>query len=157
MGCGMWPVKFGSPVAHGECWKMSDTSERDCKRRVSDLQRHCSLCKECLRDAHSHPAKWKSELQQFLLTYSTQRYQWAREYASPVKRGWGGDWMANSKDNLFLDGLSMGQKKKQNQYCCVPGCGKPQNIGVCLLVFNIVCEAGNVNAFPLCSQNHYMT
>ena len=40
------------------------------KRRVSDLQRRCSLCRERLRDAHSHPGQWKSELQQFLLTYS---------------------------------------------------------------------------------------
>ncbi len=33
----------------------------------------CSLCKECLRGAHSHPEQWKGhlgELQQFLLRYT---------------------------------------------------------------------------------------
>ena len=29
----------------------------------------CSLCKERLRGAHSHPEQWKGELQQFLLTF----------------------------------------------------------------------------------------
>ena len=69
-------------VVNASEWKMSDMSEPDCKRRVSDLQRRCSLHKERLKDAHSHPGQWKSELQQFLLT--TQRYRWARVYASPA-------------------------------------------------------------------------
>ena len=31
---------------------------------------HCALCKERLKDVHSHPGQWKVELQQFLLRYS---------------------------------------------------------------------------------------
>ena len=45
----------------GQSGKMSG-----CKKVVS----HCALCKERLKDVHSHPGRWKVELQQFLLRYS---------------------------------------------------------------------------------------
>ena len=45
---------------------------RDCES-VPGTQGRCTLCKQPLRGTHSHPGRWKSELQQFLLKYSEIR------------------------------------------------------------------------------------
>ena len=37
--------------------------------RCQKVLSHCALCKERLKDVHSHPGQWKVELQQFLLRY----------------------------------------------------------------------------------------
>ena len=53
---------------------MSSNQEYDCKTRFSPSQSpeiRCALCHEHLKDAHSHPGRWNSELQQFLLQYTT--------------------------------------------------------------------------------------
>ena len=34
-------------------------------------QSRCALCYERMKDVHSHPGQWKSDLQQFLLQYTT--------------------------------------------------------------------------------------
>ena len=44
--------------------------EHDCDRAIPGQHNQCSLCKECLGNAHSDPGKWKCEFQQFLFTYS---------------------------------------------------------------------------------------
>ena len=49
---------------------VAKSSHRDCTGNVYDEQSRCTLCREHLRGAHSHPGQWKCELQQFLLKYT---------------------------------------------------------------------------------------
>ena len=150
---GLWNVteKFGSPVACGECeWmKESNTSEHDCKRRVSDLQRLCSLCKEHLRDAHSHPGQWKSELQQFLLTYSK------RSVSSCLLD-------VKFKGEFIPRWIKCGLKI-QNQCCCVPGCGKTSErrcvcwFWHCMWGSKRECELGGSYSSCMCLSSVFST
>ena len=148
-----------------ETGKTSDTSERDCKRRVCDVQRRCSLCKERLRDAHSHPGQWKSELQQFLLTYS--KVSVGSCVCKPCERSMRRELDGKFKGEFIPRWIKHGLKK-QDQCCCVPGCGKTSERSCVFASFDIICEAANVNVneaqvtkvaspFPLCSQHYYVT
>ncbi len=59
------------------CNRYPRAKDLDMAKQVSTVsgggksyQERCSLCKERLRGAHSHPEQWQGELQQFLLRYA---------------------------------------------------------------------------------------
>ena len=46
--------------------------EASIRRNICNgTQSLCALCHECLKDVHSYPGQWQSDLQQFLLQYTT--------------------------------------------------------------------------------------
>ena len=68
--CGHKFVCSRPPLCHVARMMMSSGQEGDSVSASQCSQSHCALCNKRLRDAHSHPGQWKSELQQFLLSYS---------------------------------------------------------------------------------------
>ena len=145
---------------------MSSNQEYDCKTRFSPSQSpeiRCALCHEHLKDAHSHPGQWNSELQQFLLQYTTVPLSSCVCKADEVsiRRGLGG------KQKGFIPRWVKREMQKQKQSCCVPGCCVIAERTCVFASFDTICAASNASSdepatgrvtdsLPLCTQ-HYHT
>ena len=145
---------------------MSSNQEYDCKTRFSPSQSpeiQCALCHERLKDAHSHPGQWNSELQQFLLQYTTVPLSSCVCKADEVsiRRGLGG------KQKGFIPRWVKREMQKQKQSCCVPGCCVIAERTCVFASFDTICAASNASSdepatgrvtdsLPLCIQ-HYHT
>ena len=84
---------------------------------VPGQQSRCTLCKQRLRGARSHPGQWKSELQQFLLKYSEISGSSCVCKACEHSIGSDGDCMANTKENIFPVGLNKTLHRKAMLLC----------------------------------------
>ena len=142
----------------------AESGERDCESGVPGQQSRCSLCRERLRDAHSHPGQWKSEVQQFLLKYTeiTVSSCVCKSCERSLRRGMSGKFKGE-----FIPRWIKHELKKEKQCCCVPGCGNMSERS-CVFAFDMICEAANVSVsedeaanasgpFHLCSQHYYAT
>ena len=141
------------------------STEGDCKNGVPGQQKRCSLCRERLRGAHSHPGQWKSELQQFLMKYTKipTASCVCKACERSVRRGFDGKCKGDFVPRWIKQNI-----KKQKQCCCVPGCGITSERSCTFAPFDVICEVANVSIseeellnahspFYLCSQHYYST
>ena len=144
---------------------MVKSGQRDCAGMVSEEQSRCTLCRERLRGAHSHPGQWNRELQQFLLKHTEIRMSACvcKPCERSMRRGLGGQFVGE-----FIPRWIKLEIKKQKQCCCVPGCGKTSERTCAFAPFHMICEAANVSLseeevtipcspFHMCSQHYYGT
>ena len=90
----------------------------------------------------------------------------------PVSLASDGDCMANTKENIFPDGLNETVKRKSNVAvylllctCCCVGCDKTSECSCVFADFDTICEAANVSVseeevsspLDLCSEHYYAT
>ena len=119
------------------------SGHRGCAGNVYDEQSSCTLCRERLRGAHSHPGQWKCELLQFLLKYSEIPMSACvcKPCERSIRRGLGGKFVEFSP-RWVKHGI---KKQKQKQCCCVPGCGKTSERTCAFAPFSMICEAAHVS------------
>ena len=76
------------------------------------VESRCAPCSERLKDSHTHPEQWKSELQQLLLHYSSIPMTACVCRADERSSSMGG----------FNPRWVKRKVHKSNPVCCVPGC-----------------------------------
>ena len=127
---------------------------------------HCALCKERLKDIHSHPGRWKVELQQFLLRYSAVPLTACvcRADEISIKKGLAGNFKGD-----FVPRWVKREIKKQKLNCCVPGCCALADRNCVFASLDTICAACGVtnrgepataaaatDSFHVCKE-HYHT
>ena len=86
----------------------------------------CALCSERLKESHTHPEQWRSELQQLLLHYSPipTTACVCRADETSIMRG-----LSNCKGG-FIRRWVKRKVHKNKPVCCVPGVLLFQNVSV---------------------------
>ena len=134
------------------------TSEVSKNQSSFCCQSHCQLCNECLRDTHTHPLHWNSELQQFLQRYSDIPLILCvcKTDERSIRRGFCGKFKGEFIPRWVKHGI-----KKQKPPCCVPGCSVLSECSCGFASYDVICAAVSVlvdkatATYPLCAQQYY--